>query len=201
MPVRVSSHYDYTVHLPEGTVRLQLARLTPIQYEAFNAEWQARKNGRGRPSFADPDSDDARAAELAYQQDHAAWALGVFDAYVSLRPGEYERVAADGDVEVVTSGRRFVELHAAEWPDLLAELWLQNSLTAEQKKSWQSQRASGTGSSTAPSPADPGPRPEPTATPAEPAASANPGGVMEPSSARSSGTTAPSSLEPALSEP
>lgn len=189
MPARVSSHYDYTVHLEEGTVRLKIARMTPNQYEAFNAKFQAIQAGRGRPQIPEGASEDERfAAELQWAQSNEEWTLGVFETYVTVVDGDF---MVDG--EAVTSGRRFVELCRAEGGHILAEVWAQNGLTAEQKKTWRLQPDSGTGSSTAPSQADHGPRPEPTATSAESANSAAHGAATAPSKAKSSGSMVRSS--------
>lgn len=202
MPVRLKPFNDYTHRLDGGEVRFKLARMTAPQYAEFNAMYQAWSNGRGNQ--AQPPSDGESigdvqgkvAAEVDYQRAAAEWVAEVFRTYVHIVPGDLIHEAADGDDEVVTTGDRFAQLYQADVPTVLAELWLQNSLTDEQKKTLRLQRASGTGSSAAPHQAAPGPRPETVAKPAEPEAFAAPEDATDESSDTSCGTTPPSCFEP-----
>jgi hypothetical protein len=207
MAVRVKSHHDYSIALEGGEVRLKLARMSVSQFEEFNATFQALSKGRGNPALHAPatdseTADEARAkvaAEVAYLQGNAEWQATVFGAYVHVVEGDLVHEQEDGSEEVITDGARFAELYAAEASDVLAELWLRNALTDQQKKTLLLLRASGTGSTTASNLAASGPRPETTATDAEPVGSAPLADATEPSSGEPSGTTAQSCSEPALS--
>jgi hypothetical protein len=199
MPVRITNFHDYTVTVDGGDVRLKLARMTVLQFEAFNAEFMAVGKGRGNPALqaspceTEEQARDLLAAEVAYLQQQAEWTAAQFKAYVRVVPGDLVRVADDGNEEVVTCGQRFAELYAGEAADVLAELYLRNGVSQKKRPPSPSLSGSGTGSNIAPSQADPGPRPATAAGTAEGSNSAAAEDATGPSNGMSSGTTAPSS--------
>jgi hypothetical protein len=203
MAVHVRDHHPHTVTVEGGTVRLKLARMTPPQFEAFNAMYHAMAKGRGNPAMKSipedetPEAAAARtAAHIAYLKENARWIVETFHEYVCVVDGD---LVLEANGEVVTDGARFVELYAAEATDVLAELWMRNGLTDSQKKTLLSLYGSGTGSITASSQAAAGTKHATTATSAAPRDSAPPAGAMAPSSAGSSGTTGRSSSKRARS--
>lgn len=206
MPVRITNYHDYTITVDGGDVRLKLARMTPVQFEAFNATFMAFSKGRGNPALLatteGETEDQARARvaeEVAYLQRNAAWIGEQFKAYVRVVDGDLVRVADDGSDEVVTCGRRFAELYAGESAGVLAELWLRNGLSQKKRDRLPLLPDFATGSITGPSQAAPGPKPETVAMPAERANSAAPEDATALNSDTSCGTTDRSSSAPALS--
>lgn len=207
--LRTTSAYDYTVTIDDQPVRLKLKRLNVPQFERFQAMFQALTQGRGNPaahpaSAGEPTPEHERQrldAEIAYLEANAAWVLETFGAYVSVVAGDLIHEDEAGQETVVTDGAAFAQIygaHQALLGEILAQLWLENSLTPAQKKTLRSLSASPSGSPTAPSQA-PGPTPAPAATPAASADCARPAAATAPCSDGSSGMTAPSSCAPVLS--
>lgn len=207
MPVIVKPYHDYTITVDGGDVRLKLARMTVPQYEEFNARFLSFQRGFGNPALHAPmdgtETEDQAArrgaAELEYLTRHAEWQADQFQRYVRVVEGDLVLVHVDGEAEVVTCGRRFWELYAAEAADVFAELWVVNGMSQKKRRLLQSPPDSATGSSTTPSQADPGPRQETAARAAESTGSVEAEGATVPSSAALSGMTASSSSAPALS--
>lgn len=203
MAVYVEDHHKHTVDVEGGTIRLQLARMTPAQYEAFNAWFTAMGKGRGNPELkpiADDESTEQAlertAAHIAYLEENARWTADTFRRFVRVVDGD---LIAQENGEVITDGARFAELYVAEASSVLAELWLCNALTEAQKKTLRSVHGSVTGSTTASSLAAVGTRPETTATGAARRASAVRAAATASSSAASCGTTARSGSKPVRS--
>src|SRR5688572_11943172 len=117
MPVRISPYHPYTVHLEAGPVRLQLARMSPPQFEAFNAAFDAHSKGRGAPP-----EDAPLEARIAYLEKNAAWIVEVFRQYVRVVAGDLVLEGEVGGEEIVTDGARFVELYNGEGSNVLSEL-------------------------------------------------------------------------------
>jgi hypothetical protein len=201
MPVRITNYHDYTVTVDGGDVRLKLARMTVLQFEAFNATYRAYMSDRGNPAKQTLPNDGeteeqvlaAVAAEQAYLHRKCEWVEDVLQRYVTVVEGDLVVDGADGQPEIVTRGKRFAELYATEASDVLGELWIRNGLSQKKRAALQLLAASDTGSSTAPSQADPGPRPATAAGTAESSNSAAAEDATGPSNGTSSGTTAPSS--------
>lgn len=203
MSVTVKNHHDYTVAVEGGNIRLELARMSPLQFEAFSAMFDAMAKGRGNPAMKPIAEDETpaaararEAAHMAYLEENARWTTDTFRQYVRVVEGD---LVQQENGEVITDGARFAALYVAEAAGVLAELWLQNALTAEQKKTLQSLHGSVTGSTTASRQAAPGTKPATTAKSAGRRASARPAAATASNSGASSGTTARSRSEHARS--
>lgn len=200
MALTRAKSFPFTVTVDGQIVHLTLKRMSPVEFEEYRAMLSALGHSRGAPaSMADNGVAASMAdlhAEMEYLKANVEWQLDVFDAFVTVQPGDVTEQDEHGTVTVVTNGRQF----AAMFPghsmirDVLLELFLSNGLTEAQKKTWQSLRDSRTGS-TDPASA-PGERPAPTATSAAPAGSAEPEAATAPDNDPSSGTTDPSLREP-----
>jgi hypothetical protein len=196
MAVTRQKFFPYTVTIDGQSVRLRLKRLSPSEFEEYRAMLSALGQKRGAPASMGDESitatlEDVRA-EVAYMKANAAWQEEVFEAYVTVEEGD----VIDGDL-AVSNGRQF----AAMFPGhpmlaaVLAELYLSNALTDEQKKTLQSRSGSATGSRDAPSPELSGPTPATVVERAERAPSVSGEAAMAPSSDKLSGTTDPSFSE------
>jgi hypothetical protein len=194
MAVTRKRHFDHTVEIDGEPVRLKIARLTVPQYEAFNAQFAAYKDGRGAPTLKDGQEDSLEQVqrEIAYRKANADWLLDTFEQYLTVVEGDLLDEDENGQMVVVTSGLQFAQMFSGQESligSVLAEIWLQNRLTESQKKTLQLLRASASGSTPTPSPEPPGERPEPTATAAEIEASVDAAAVTDARNDTSSGTT------------
>lgn len=205
MAARSKPYFDYSIEIGGEPVRLRLRRMTLDEFEDFNSFYQAISNGRGAPKWSADEVETLDVAktrleaESAFKKEHANWVYATFEENVTIVEGDLIHERTDGSEEIVTSGRRFVELYRLESASVLNELWVQNALTDAQKKRLLSPSGSGTGSTIASRPEAPGPRPATTATSAEPEGSVLAVDATESSSDESSGTTDRSAFAPVLS--
>jgi hypothetical protein len=192
MPLNITKPEPYIVTIDGEPIRLHFTRMTVTEFETFEAFFTSYGKGR-RPGETAP-AEDAGWQALAqraadYNVANAAWILDAFERYVTVEPGD---LTYEGDT--VTSGSRFVELFIGQTKmliEVLAALYMENKLTAQQKKTLQSLLASEAGS-TSETPSANGGRPETTATNVESDLSAASGAVMAPPNDAGSGTPAPS---------
>lgn len=223
MPITRKRYFPHTVTIDDQPVRLRLKRMTVPEFEEFRAMLVSLGQSRGAPASMAVLLADAAAKEAAkdteavvepalpvtlddlkveadYLRANAEWQQEVFEAYVSIVPGDVVDEDDEGNRVEVTSGRMFAEMFHGQGviAKILAELYLANTLTDEQKKTLRSRSGSATGSSADAKTATPGARPEPTAASVEVADSADLAGAMAPPSDTSSGTTDRSSSESAL---
>jgi len=201
MSITRKRYFDHTVTIDEQPIRLCLKRMTVPEFEEFRAMFAALAQKRGAPSTLGTDGasatiDDIRA-EAAYLKANAEWQQGVFEAYVTVCAGDVVDQDADGTLVPVTNGRHFAEMFHGEGviADVLAELYVSNVLTDQQKKTLRLRSGLATGSLGAASPVTPGETPEPTAATAASLNSVSDADVMAPISDTSSGTTDRSSSE------
>lgn len=210
MPVTRTRHFDYTVTVDNSPIRLQLKRLSPTEYAEFVSLFGAFAQHRGAPAKyteslggrdTGPDGETAAPIELTlddvkahtdYLKENAGWHHRVFAEYVTVISGD---LLEDG--RPVTDGGEFYLLcrDQVSASEVIHRLFIENSLSDEQKKRLRSRSDSATGSSAAPPPAPTGPT---LATAAEPVAhdgSADAEAATAPCSGPSSGMTAPSSSE------
>jgi hypothetical protein len=204
MPVHSRSRFDPHVVTIEGEpVRLHFKRMTVPEFEIFHAQFTAFADGRAerRPDPAPPASAQEWLArqsdDLEYRRATAEWLLTVFGSYVTVEPGDFLI-----DEVAITDGRQFCQQNAGN-QDLLSgvltNLWLENKLTEEQKKTLRSRPGLETGSSTALPPAESGAAPAPAAVIAATNDSAESADVTALSNAESSGMTPVLSSVSALS--
>lgn len=199
MPLVLKSYFPYTVTVDGQPIHLRIKRLTVPEFEQFGAEFSARAHGRGAPSPAGPETETPETfrgrldAEVAYLQANAAWLLQVFERYVTVEPGQLCTEGPAGESIEVTNGRQFADLCAGlpVIAEVLGHILLENSLSAEQKKTLQSRSASPTGSTDAPASTAAGAAPALTVASAESEVSAGPAAATEPCSDALCGTTAP----------
>lgn len=200
MPLTLTRSLPFVVTIDGEPIHLSLRRMTMDEFIPFETAFVAY--GRGRKHTPDPtdavsgDDFHARVGEhVATGRHYAAWLCDVFEAYVTVRAGDLTV-----DNEIITSGRRFVEV-LARYGDVvstvLAELYLRNKLSEDQKKLLASRRASAPSSTDAPPIAGNGPAPAMTAGSAAPSSSAPAAAATGPSSDASSGTMGHSSSGPA----
>jgi hypothetical protein len=192
MPLNITKPEPYTVTIDGEPIRLHFKRMTVTEFETFEAFFTSYGKGR-RPGETAP-AEDAGWQALAqraadYNVANATWILDAFERYVAVEPGD---LAYEGDA--VTSGSRFVELFIGQTKMLikvLAALYMENKLTAQQKKTLQSLLASEAGSTSETLSANGG-RPETTATSVASENSAASAAVTVPPSDAGSGTQAQS---------
>lgn len=220
MSITRKRQFPYTVTIDEQPVRLLLKRMAPPEFEEFRAMFISLGQSRGAPAtltsiiaqkkehlstksdeplppiIEDVSLEDLKA-ESAYLRANSEWQQDVFDAYVSVVPDDVFDEDEEGNRIPVTSGRQFAEMFHGQGviAKILAELYLANTLTEEQKKTLRSRSDSATGSNAAASQATPGETPAPTAENVGPCDSASGAAVTAALSVTSSGTTAPSSSE------
>jgi hypothetical protein len=176
-------------------IHLQIKRMTPEEFETFDAQFTAFGEGRGAPMPAGADlSATTRAmiqAQTEYLRANAEWMREVFEAYVKVAPDDlFDEDDAGAKVPVLTGGH-FADVFGGHpvLSEVLTRIWTENRLSDEQKKKLLSRSDSGTGSSTTSSQAPPGPTPERAATAAGPEASAPSADAMAYPGIGSSGTT------------
>jgi hypothetical protein len=191
LPLNITKPEPYIVTIDGESIRLHFRRMTVTEFETFEAFFTSYGKGR-RPGETAPAPDEGwqalaqRAAD--YNVANAAWILDAFERYVTVEPGD---LTFEG--EVVTSGARFVELFIGQTKMLigvLGDLYLENKLTAQQKKTLQSLLASEAGSTSETASAN-GARPETTATNVESETSAASAVATAPSNDAGSGTPDP----------
>jgi hypothetical protein len=164
LPLNITKPEPYIVTIDGETIRLHFRRMTVTEFETFEAFFTSYGKGRRPGETAQPPDEGWQAvAQRAadYNIANAAWILDTFEQYVTIEPGD---LTFEG--EAVTSGRRFVELFIGQTKMLigvLGDLYLENKLTAQQKKTLQSLLASEAGSTSETASAN-GARPETTAT-------------------------------------
>jgi hypothetical protein len=210
MPVTRTRHFDYTVTVDNSPIRLQLKRLSPTEYAEFISLFGAFAQHRGAPAKytealsegeTRQDGEAAAPVELTlddvkahthYLKENAAWHHRVFAEYVSVVSGD---LLEDG--RPVTDGGAFYLLcrDQVSASDVITRIFIENSLSAEQKKRLRSRSGSATGSSAAPPPAPIGPTPATAAAPVAPGGSVDAAAATAPCSGPSSGMTARSSSE------
>ncbi len=197
MSITRKRHFDLTVTLDGQPVRLVLKRMTVPQFEEFQARFTAMGEGRGEPDPGDL-SQAALDARVAYLVSNATWLQDIFAQYVTVRPGDVVEEGDEGSLAVVTDGRQFSNLFSGDpiLAFILSQLYLENRLNDEQKKSLQSRSGSDTGLPTAPATAAAGETPVPTAGSAGLVASAPPEAATALNNGESSGTTFPLSSGP-----
>ena len=198
MSLQLQTHDPYTVTVDGQVIRLSIRRMSPVEHAVFLAQWNAFRQGRRKPAPAPEsieESPEAFAQRMKAAADHAAdnarWLEEVFEAYVTVEAGDLKI----GD-EVITTGTRFAQAMAGYGPvvsDVLTEIFLLNTLTPLQKKTWSSLRALRTGSKRAPLETASGSAPAPAAMPAGKKGSVRSAAATARSKKRSSGTTDPSS--------
>lgn len=206
MAVTRKQYFPLTVTIDGQPVRLTLARMDVPQFEQFRAAFVSFASGRGAPvtlgqKIDDHVTVDQIRAEGEYLRANAEWQQDVCEAYVRVHEGDVFDEAADGTTVAITSGRQFANMFHGQnvIQEILAQLFLFNCLTEDQKKKLPSRSDFAPGLNAAPLAAVPGTPPATAAESVEREASADPGDAMAPSSARSSGTVDRSSFEPVQS--
>lgn len=195
MPLNITKREPYVVTIDDERIRLHFKRMTVNEFETFEAFFTSYGKGRGQGS-AEPGPDEGWQAVAQRQADYnianAGWILDAFEQFVSVESGD---LTDEG--EVVTSGRRFVELFIGQTKmltEVLAALYMENKLTPQQKKTLRSLLASETGSTPATAAAS-GAKPETAAMSAVSEISAASADVTALSNIALSGIPDPSSFE------
>src|SRR3954470_3135869 len=135
MSVTRKQYFPYTVTIDDQPVRLRLKRMSPPEFEEFRAMFVSLGQSRGAPAsmaalVAQNTAREAKAGdeaplaqideavtlddlkvEAAYLRANAEWQQDVFDAYVSVAPGDVFDEDEDGQRVEVTNGRQFAELY------------------------------------------------------------------------------------------
>lgn len=208
--LRVSRQYPAIVTIDGERVRLQIKKLTIDEWSRFTHEFQRfgliatqeafELNPQPGEEALTPDqimakrygalTPEQRAARDAYALTEAArgdaFAREAIEQYVTLEP---EQIFDEDKNASLTAGAELVTHFGARIDvlrDLLAEIYIQNKLSDQEKKAWSSRRAL---PPTSNAPADPGERPASTAAPAPPAATGTPAAATDAPAAIPSGST------------
>jgi hypothetical protein len=212
--IRIQKCFPVTLQVDGESVKFKIRRLTQDEYTAFSMEFmRLGKLHEVEQLELRPHDEDERAMserqleakhwhELAPEervrreaQDKAeadrgnAFAAEVLTAYVTVEP---DQIFDEETGLMVTSGADLVRAYGSRpdvLSDLVGEIFLQNRLSADDKKKLQLLRALRPGS-TGPAMA-PGAKPEPIAASAEPAISASPEAATVGLDESPSGVTAP----------
>ena len=165
--------FPFTVTIDAQAIGLKLKRMTPEEFEPFDAEFTAFGEERGAPKMpaadAPPDR-EATAAAMAiyteYLRTITRWQREVFRAYVRVDAGAFQEEDDQGCVTEVRDGGVFYDLiGSSDGPIIgavLQRLWTENRLTDDQKKRLSLLSGSANGSREAA--AEPGRAPEPRAS-------------------------------------
>jgi hypothetical protein len=213
--IRVKNYFPATIHIDGEPVRLRIKRLTREQWVTFSLEFERMKRAtRGaelvlerRPGEEGLDVDDLEAKrwvektpeerEVAMQEEQreqerqAQFAVDTITDYVSAEP---DQIFDEDAGAMVTSGADLVRVFAQRHDvlsTLVAEVFLENRLSADQKKVLRLLRDSARGS--ADSETAPGERPGPTAGNVGPEGSASPAAATDSPEPMASGMTESSS--------
>lgn len=198
--LRVSRQYPATVTIDGEPIRLQVKKLTIDEWGRFVHEFQRfgliatqetlELEPRSGEETLTPDEIRAkRYGALAPEQRAArdtealvettrgdAFAREAIEQYLTLEP---EQIFDEDQKTSLTTGADLVVHFGARIDvlrDLLAEIYVQNKLSAQEKKVWSSRRAS---PPTSRAPEDPGERPASTAAPAPPAGTGTPAAATD----------------------
>lgn len=205
--------FPFEIEIDGETVRGHVRRMTDGEYKDFTTAWNAERRRLAARQFVDRRPGDEgltddqvrlkREADLTVDEITTRRARERFDDqagaeltthaitdFVTFAPGQIQDEGDDGKPVDVTTGAQILRCYATRddvLGRLFAEVFLQNTLSAEQKKRWASRPASAR-SSSASTTTIPGSGPASTVAPADERGCA-PSGTATDTATASSGTT------------